>query len=269
MSFEWSTETDSTTFQQLSSIIKSGGLFKSAKQASFLCGKNSPLNSQKMSNTPEEMDKFFGVHLDDDEFCVQTHAYVRWANYGSKSRRPLLWIFVLDSVGVVRQYKIRYSGNMRDGTRPDPDKTELMWTRPEGQNTSHLIVVPAEQEATPRGDHVGQEGERLAMDITIQNIIDRGEGDFGHQWLTIATTDDGNRIYYHSLFSSHPAVGERMHIRATIKQHFVTKTGIKGTSISRPHRDSDDKLRQLNPTLMAAWLNGNKKEYKTIRELMA
>ena len=244
MSFEWETEYDNETFRQLSGLIKKkDGVFASYKQASFLFGDNSPFQSRDDASS---LKTHFNVDITSNEKAIQASAYVRWAA-GARAFRPVTWFFVIDEKGVTKQYKLKYKGDTKSGTAPDPTKTELLWSRPEGLDFSHLTPPPKED--IDPGKHLGEVKERLVWDLTVIKIIERGTDQFGRTgWLTVMEDQDHNTVFYNGNFRT-VITGDNIVFKATVKKHIESKDGKNVTVIDRPHVPKG----LSNPTVIKAW----------------
>lgn len=270
MSFNWSSDFDSQTFRQLTGLIKTNrGFFKSAKQAAFLSGDRSPLGEGR--NDYDSLKTLFNVDAEDGQKVVSTDGYAVWSAYGGRGLRPVTWMFVLDQFGVVRQYKLRYSGCIKPGTRPDASKTELLFDRTQmvgldlEAEKKKLTPEPEKEDQIQRvsGNFVGRLGERIVLDLICVRVYPNAWG--GES--TIFETLEGDLIFYSNTIAG-IQTGQELTIKATVKKHLITRDGKNATVISRAHRDKDDSLRRQNPTLMAAWKKGDKKAYRVIRDLV-
>lgn len=230
--FSFSTPQDSDLYRSLSGVIKSGGAWKSTKQRDFLMNSNrSPMRTSMRDDAPE-LKKFFGVILGaPDQKAVVVDAMISFAP-GSRGLRPVTWMFVVDEIGVVAKYRIRYRGNMRDGTAPDPSKTTVEWARDPSVDASHLdpVSVPGDKPSPPPSTsvHVGTPGQRETFqDLTVKKIIDRGYG----QWLSILEDPAGNTFFYNGSIGDE---GDTVTLKATVKSHIYSKRGEPVTVINRP-----------------------------------
>jgi hypothetical protein len=229
--FEFSSQFDADNYKTLSSLVKyNNGQFKSVKQASYLCKTYRSHHDGDFSS--DEARRYFGVELKDNQFMLKVDAYMRWADYGSKSVRPVTWIFVMDEEGVVAQYKLGYVGDMRSGTGPDPTKTKLLWERV-GEITP-LVREVKQEVAGPESQHIGVVGSRIDIKGVIKSVIsfDRPKFhyyDSGVGQITRINVDGNDVVYFGFLGDK----GQEVQLKATIKQH-GDYNGRKQTVIARP-----------------------------------
>ena len=228
--FNFNTQSDSDIYKTLSGLIKNNnGQFKSFKQAQFL-GKTYR-KSRDGFDTVDSTYKNFGIEISEAQYMVFAEANVRWAEYGTKSYRPVTWVFVMDEHGVVDQYKMSYIGDMRTGTRPDPTKTTKLWTRV-GE------VVPLEVPPAPvltESLHFGALGERVVFSGVIKSVIEFQRSvrfsyyDSGLGYVTKLDVDGNDLVYFGHLGEK----GTTVKVKATIKDHTI-RDGRKQTIIARP-----------------------------------
>lgn len=246
-SMEWNNP-DHERYMSLQGMInRNNGLFASPKQTSFILNRwaSKPLDGPDASL----LAKNFGTPVESGNRTVQTTGYYRWADYGVRSIVPFLYVFELDNVGVVRKWKVGYKGNMRIGAAPDPAKAKLEFQRPEGLDTSHLIVQKSDAEKKAEfvkglggsvGKYIGEEGTRHNFGpVTLKKAIDLGyrpAGPYGEAraWMNVYHDADGNIIYHTT--GSEPSMkeGETMNMVARIKKHMVSKRQEKVTIVNRP-----------------------------------
>ena len=234
--FEFSSEWDADASRTLGSLVKyNAGLFKSEKQASFIL-KTFPrdYSTKWTQETADFARKNFGIELPEGTVMCMISAYVRWVDYGAKSIRPVSWIFVLDSRGVVAQYKLGYVGDMRSGTAPDPSRTQCLFTRASDVapivDTAAAAPVVSESNST----HIGTVGSRVTIKATIV-MVKEFEGqkfhyyDSGRRTLTRLVSEGNNIVYFGFLGDK----GAEIEMKCTIKEH-DEYNGVKQTVSSRP-----------------------------------
>lgn len=216
------------TFQTLKTLIKlNQGLFKSLKQSRFLFERYS---QNRPYDTVESVKKNFGIDLAPGQCLAEVNASVRWADYGTRSWRPVCWMFVVDKYGVVAQYKLKFVGESNTGTSPDPSKTQLLWER-----TCEVKEFEVPAEPTP-SEFVSHKGRRIVITGTVTKIrsfpkvrYHYYDSDVGY--LTQIKVDNNIVIYWGKLNDVNE--GETVTVKATIKDHSI-KDGIKQTIINRP-----------------------------------
>lgn len=256
-SIEWASP-DHEWYMSLQGLInQNNGLFKSPKQASFILNRW----AGKVVDGPEaeRYANNFGTPVATGNRVIQTTGYYRWADYGSRSVIPFLYIFEVDDFGVVRKWKVGYRGNMRDGAAPDPKKAKLEFTRDAGLDTSHLIVQKSDAEKKAEfvkglggsvGKYIGEEGTRHNFGpVTLKKAIDLGyrpAGPYGEAraWMNVYHDADGNIIYHTT--GSEPSMkeGETMNMVARIKKHMVSKRQEKVTIVNRPKFTAAQKINE-------------------------
>lgn len=223
-------------------VNKNDGVYKSRKQQWFLT--NKLIHDEDLQKDRGFAKSNFGVDLDDGEALLHIDAIARWANYGSKSQVPVRWGFVLDKYGVTKFYKIGNKGNMRQGAAPDPSKTKLEWTRPEGVDTTHLEKTEEEKKkefkaklGMSEGDYIGTEGERMAfvLELVAKKYLDTTQVSYNvsaEKWWNMYKDMDGNVVYHTG--KEGPEKGTKVIGKATVKKHLVSKKGDKVTVVIRP-----------------------------------
>lgn len=226
--FEFSTEFDGNSYKTLTNLVKSNnGQFKSYKQAQFL---TKTYRALRQFDNVESVRANFGIEMTESQYVVMVNAYTRWVNYGSDSYRPVTWVFVMDEHGVVAQYKLGYVGTMRQGTSPDPSKTQQLWARTGA-------VTPLEQPEQPvvaPSEHIGQVGSRMTFEGMIKSVTTFFRRrvsyyDSGVGYLTRVLVDGNEVVYFGQLGEK----GATVKFVATVKEH-GEYNGRKQTVVSRP-----------------------------------
>ena len=137
--FKWTSEQDGDLYRSLSSLVKhNGGFFKSLGQARYL----SKAVDEEDFRSPKLLKDGFGLH--DAHLrgyrTVIVKAHVIWASanggyVGRRSYRTASWMFILDDAGVVAKYKLHRT-HQEGSSQINPQRTELLWSRPEDQQTT-------------------------------------------------------------------------------------------------------------------------------------
>lgn len=247
--FHWNNHEEEDFAKTANSMVKfSDGFYKSEKQAKFF-------NTRRFSIIDRRKDKdglksYFNVDIDLDknQYAVVIGGTMAWADYGSKGYRPVTWVFVMDEFGVVRKYKLKYVGDSRSGTSPDPQKTKVEWERPasairpEWASEENLAASKAaeekkaaeEAERKAKMTHAGKTGEVITnIPVKVEKIIDRGFGEWGHEYLTIFKTENGDLIYWNNKPDAEE--GDDIVIKRTrVKKEIMTKAGDPAIVITRP-----------------------------------
>lgn len=228
--FDFDSPADGEIYRSFAGLIKyNNGQFKSVKQSIYLC---KTLQQRREGDTPEFAMSNFGVPLEDNQFMVFIRAYVRWVDYGANSYRPVGWIFVLDTQGVVAKYKLGWQGTMRSGTSVDASKTKCEWQRQE-------IVTPLVFEEVKKdlpestSEHLGTIGDRIEFTGKIVSVTQFEKQKFHYYDHTIGQITrldvEGNIVVYFGFLGER---GETVAVKATVKKHDVYN-GRKQTVISR------------------------------------
>ena len=230
MSFQFNSDSDQSTYNDLTSLIKkNNGLFRTWKQANFLF---SVYKKLREFDTKESVQNFFGITLEDGQHLVDVSASTRWAEYGARSYRPVCWMFVVDKYGIVAQYKLGYVGSSDTGTAPDPKKTKLLWNR-----TCEVkeLEPPVEQVVAP-SEYVSHIGRRIEMVGVVKKIRAYTKPKFHYYdsdigYMTQIMVGSNVVIYW----GSFPDVKETdmIKFRATIKDHSI-RDGVRQTTVNRP-----------------------------------
>ena len=250
MSFDFSSDRDRQDFMSLKGMInRREGVFYSPKQAKFVFG-NTDSGHDELAYGPESYEefsarskKFFGVDVYPGERVVYVTAQVRWSEYGGRSCMPVSWGFVIDQNGVTRLYKVAYKGNLRDGAAPNPSKTKLEWTRGEAaapflaelkaKEVELKVEQKAQQAVDAKSTFVGEIGERIEKTMTLRHRMEK-DGDWGGYYVFVMNDEEGNVYFMNGGVDNFDDDGIAK-IRATVKNHFNTKAGVKATRLARPH----------------------------------
>ena len=220
MSFDFASQDEQTLFISLKGLCnKNQGFFKSVKQAQFLFRQYSErFNSY---HTREQVTADWAVPVAADQVTVEATAYTRWADYGSRSVVPVLYVFVVDQLGVVAQYKVGGTGNLRDGWAPDASKTRLLWQRDPAAVAPFTLPTEAEKAAEraaePVSQWIGTVGHKVELTATLIRERDLGYGRFGQMFISVFQDTAGNIINVWKKFEL--AVGQTVNIAGTVKAH--------------------------------------------------
>lgn len=193
MNFQWLPYVEMLARSILSLIKSNNGLFKSYKQREFI-------NKQKKNSSKdaETALKYFGVSFPyPEQSGWLAEGEIRWVDYGLRSYRRVGHFFVFDQYGVVKQYKIHYT-YQDDNTFsfPNPNKTELIWERPEGVEIPDLTPPPEPQVV---GEYVGAVGDKVVSEVLIKEVIYIGETRWGPKFLTKLVDANSNVLQYWGL----------------------------------------------------------------------
>lgn len=233
MGFDFASKEDSDLFINLKGLCnKNQGFFKTAKQAQYLF--DTYKKSFDSCHSVEQIKKYWGVDVTVDQAAVSVTMYSRWANYGTRSIVPVLYVFVLDKFGVVKLYKVGGNGNLRDGWAPNPDKSTCVWTRDESAIAPFVLPTEEEKallkEQTPTSQYVGSIGSKVKLSATLVKERDLGYGQFGMMFISVFEDSDGNVINVWKKFDMN--VGEKVYLTGTVKSQDEYK-GTKQTTLIR------------------------------------
>ena len=233
MSFDFASQDEQNLFISLKGLVnKNQGFFKTAKQAQFLFRQYSErFNSY---HTREQVTNHWAVPVAADQVTVEATAYTRWADYGSRSVVPVLYVFVVDQLGVVAQYKVGGSGNLRDGWAPDASKTKLLWQRDPAAVAPFTLPTEAEKAAEkaaePVSQWIGTVGHKVDLTATLIRERDMGYGQFGQMFISVFRDAAGNIINVWKKLNL--TVGQTVSIAGTVKAHDQYHD-IKQTTLTR------------------------------------
>jgi len=252
--FTWHSENDGDLYGSFSGLIKNNqGIFKSAKQAKYFS------RFEGRTDT-DALKKFFNVKLFPGERAIDVSGSAVWAR-GARGMRPVTWIFILDDLGVVRKYKLKYKGDMAKGTGPDPKKTALEWQREDADDAVRAFKQSAKDlrqaDATAAADasanqgiHVGDIKERIrGQAATIEKIFGPLEGQFGMFYVNRIRTSEGNLLVYFG--NQLGSDGEAITIDFSVGKHDKDKrTGEPSTIIKRPKVKTEGPTTETTMTTM-------------------
>jgi hypothetical protein len=249
MKLEFHFEEERKRFISLQGLVnKNGGNFKSHKQAKFI------RTWASNRDTEDLKDYFFFTDEDvpkEGEYVIEIDAYFYYGNYGVRGLRPVTYFYIMDAYGVARKYRIRYEGNMRDGTAPK--SCELEWERttvtyePEPSEIAALKSKetdvkapepkpePEETKEEPVSEWVGTVGKRQQFTATLvfSKWIDTA---YGSSLLMIFKTEKGNvlKTFYKGYSDDILDMedGETYTFNAGVKEH-SEYNGEKQTMIQR------------------------------------
>lgn len=221
--FEFDNEIHSDLHRTLNSLVKyNNGFFKSAKQSEFIrTNKRWEPCSWLMLDWG-----LFGIEVPEEAKVFNTSGMTFWASYGSKSMRPVTWVWVLDEYGVIGQYKLGYQGDMRRGTSPDHMKTKVLFVRDPDCFLPQFEEEQPKEETFP-SQWQGSIGERLEFEATVTDIRE-----VGYNGNIISTlVDEAGNVY--NLWNKIAEKGDKIKVRATVKKHSEYR-GLKQTMVNRP-----------------------------------
>lgn len=112
--------------RSLRSLAKyNNGKWKSEKQRDFMYR----LSETTPQRLPEDYERLFGITRTPGTVLLETDGVLDIAK--GRGQVPYTVFFELDETGIVNIYRLRYKGHVDKGTAPDPERTELQWSRPQ------------------------------------------------------------------------------------------------------------------------------------------
>lgn len=249
MNFQWSTSRDEDLARTFSSAIKyRDGFFASYAQANFLFNTGTFVRR----NDALQLKLLFNVDVAAGQVAVIVCGMNSFGSYGVKGLRPSTWIYVIDNLGVVAKYKMKYVGDMRSGTHPDPKKTIVEWTRTSTEQPAwnsreeqqkRAATAKVFAEAEQKKDWIAPVGMKLQnLKVKFVKLLDGGPGQWGYNWTSIFETEDGNTLFWHGvpqvkIEDEYDQVKEGTELLITVltvKKHIMTKKGTPATVFNRP-----------------------------------
>lgn len=234
MGFEFNHPDYENTYKSLSSLVKyNNGIFKSAKQAAFLL----KTVFHKISTVDQIIDyhRFFGIDVSEGQYVIRLEASMRWVDYGSRSIIPIDYIFIADEFGIIKQYKLPYDGNLRDGAKPASRRIKTLWTRPTDVVLPVFETTQEVKKDIPVSQFIGKIGERVQFTGTVKSIR-TFEGNRFHHYdsgiRSITTVMVGNDIVIYWNVLGDAEEGDTVIFVATIKEHSDYK-GVNQTTVAR------------------------------------
>ena len=229
--------------KSLNSAVKyNNGFFKSEKQAKFL------MDAWKgiFQTDKDELKKNYNVEIFGKEVAVDV---TQTLHFGVATTQLVTWIFVLDSSGVVRKYKLKRHNNKVDPTATkkeferDNKIEKPEWATDDALSASkkeamrkhleHLVKLHSQV-------HVGEAGEVIKdLKLIGSHLIDRGYDRYDNRDVTsVFKTENGDLIYWGSvpknIDESQFAGMEFKLIKATVKENGFNKKQEPYTKILRP-----------------------------------
>ena len=224
MTFSFASSTDQETFMSLKGLAnKNSGFFKSVKQAQYMFKAYSEAAIDGMELARQNAALFMGVPSADDQIIVSVTAYTRWADYGSRSVIPMMFVFVLDKMGVVAQYKVTGNGNLRDGWGPDPKKTKQVWVRA-ADAVCPWEFPPVEAVADKPvkiSEWLGVPGEKVEVDLKLVRTRYLGLSRFGEMFISVFETEKGDVVNVWKDLDLE--VGSVIKVKGTVKANDIYK----------------------------------------------
>ena len=186
--FKFVGQQDEIHFKTVSKLIReSEGLFQKEGHRHVLFSNIEP-EYDSMDGLADQL----GINVQEDQLVLVSDYYTTWADYGSRSMIPGLFLFIVDNIGVVRKYKVGGTGNLRDGWGPTAEKTKLQWERPETLTATPLATAQPEPEVTDDRPEITEGRQVLVGTIRSVRVDD---GFYGRQVKMTVVLDDGNIVF--------------------------------------------------------------------------
>ena len=223
MSFDFASKDEGELFMSLKALVnRNNGFFKSLKQAQFLFQRYS--KSFNEFHTREQIKSHWSIEVAEDQITMSATAYTKWADYGTRSIVPVLYVFVLDKMGVVAHYKVGGSGNLRDGWGPVADKTKLLWSRDAAVAAPFAYPTEAEivaaKAAEPVSQHVGTVGEKISRAMRLRRVSEISTM-YGDSARWEFADSEGNLFVYFGLSKAlnNVKAGDEVNLTVRVKKH--------------------------------------------------
>lgn len=224
------TDTREDMMRSFNTIAKTGGSFKSPKQAAFLM---KTCDDYGLSHAKPDCFVADLVLAEGQSFIV-IDGEVRWADYGRRSIRKYGFAFVVDKFGVVAKYKLKYKHDSNGCTYPDKTAASLEFTR--SAINDSLVQAFAEQEEKKAVEqvskkHVGNVGDKPTMMLTLKKQS-HSVGYYGLTTCYFFSDAEGNDLTWFSSKDVGLEEGQTYNMAFTIKAHQEYE-GIPSTIITR------------------------------------
>lgn len=204
-------EMDKDQFMSLQGLMKSGGAFKSEKQAKFILWKW----------TKDEQfvkDSWLTAHEVAREGFkyVLVDGFLEFGHGRGKGHRPVGYAYELDAVGVVARYRCRFTG---DGDSYSLKSVEKDWERETpAQPLTAPEKAPVEEKPVSTSEWVGEVGKRLTgLKLTVV-FVKNIESEWGVSTIHKMKDVDGNMFTWFSS-SKTLELGKSYSMNGTVKKH--------------------------------------------------
>jgi len=234
MSFSFLSSSDSDFYRSATGLVKSnGGFFRSAKQRWMLIESGRVLLPVGMTGSVKtyagvnEVDRaafqdVYGIVAELGTKIFITNASVRWAE-GRRAQRRVAWLFVMDTYGVCRKYKLHFK-ETKWGSHVNATQTELEWSRPTDAVLPTFADERKPEAPVETGNHVGKEGKREVFDLTVDSVKYMGSKQVAwnvctESWLTVMRDAAGNTVKSFGSWGESVKAGDKIKIKATVNKH--------------------------------------------------
>lgn len=210
-------------FMSLQSLIKhNDGLFKSDKQGKFILW--------KWTLTEEFVNDSWIVHnieVNEEHKYISVDGYLSFGHGKGKGHRPIEYLYELDHVGVVKRYRVRFTG---DEDSYSLKSVEVDWERTVETPPKKVTEVIQEVSEVKESNWFGDVGERYNdMKLTVK-FIHGFDSDFGYTFIHKMEDEKGNQFTW---FTGKCLEKDKTYtMNATVKSHDEYK-GTKQTVLTR------------------------------------
>lgn len=248
--FKWHDKMGADLHRSLSGIVKNDGYFKSVAQAKVFKPRVDAYHSEIISGDIGDktiqvgghihsartdyafMKKEFGVEAKKGQYVLQTSGTAVWAA-GNRGHRDVIWAWVMDAQGVVKQYKMGRKEE-EHGSSIDKAKTKVLFTRKRiaskeldvGDIDEHVKKRIRDAKALDKqqkeSQYIGKVGERSTFELKLKKIRMR-EVTFG--WRSndapMYTFEDkkGNFVIWFASRDYDLKKGKTYKVTGTVKSH--------------------------------------------------
>jgi hypothetical protein len=199
-------------FMSLQSLMKNGGQFKSEKQGKFILWKwtldEEFIQDSWVSKFVEVRDGFKYVHVD---------GFLSFSHGKGKGHRPIGYLYELDTLGVVRRFRTRHTGDVGFGT--SLKSVDVDWEREgEVQPIAPEKAPEAPEKVESNSEYVGKVGERIKGLEVVVTFVKQFESEWGVSTLHKFKDAEGNSFTW---FSSSKVLelGQKYRMNAGVKKH--------------------------------------------------
>lgn len=228
--FNYNSEQDKKNYITLKGLInKNDGFFKSPQHSKFVLRTAYELDESWV----EALKEHFGITAEAGQYRLDVDATLVWSEHRGRSQIPFTQVFILDDYGILAQYKLHYRGNMKEGCAPNPEKTEVMWTRSK-ESPEWTFEDTVEKEPETKSDWVGEIKERI-RDLKLSVVATpsyehQSYAGYGMQTTYINIMEDNSKNCF-VWKTSYPLNGEVV-LDGTVKDH-SEYNGKKQTVLTR------------------------------------
>ena len=227
------TEIVGDLMRSFNGIVKSGGCWKSVKQAKFLKKEYERISAHEVTVSCLVDD----LVLQEGQIAMALTSVVRWADYGRRSVRSYGFLYVLDAYGVVKRFKLKYKCHDNGTQYPSSKDAVLDFERSEiSKSIIEDIEKSAEEdkrkiEEVGKKQHIGVVGDRMETQLTLK-YISESYGNYGITTIYKFVDADSNDIIWFSSRNIGLEKDKTYNMAFSVKAHQEYK-GAPSTIITR------------------------------------